>query len=163
MVRMFSCSFNFKNLSYIYLKNFLIMKFISEKVAVHGMFAAFTLITIFHLFVLSGVIPYNIVWGGRLETKSEMVRFELFSILLNIIMATIVAIRAGIIKFYLNPIVLKAFFWAMFILFSLNTLGNLFSLSLLEKVIFTPLTFILAICSLKLALSKVLVKSNKSI
>ncbi|MEN9442639.1 MAG: hypothetical protein RLZ33_2716 [Bacteroidota bacterium] len=46
---------------------------------------------------------------------------------------------------------LRFAFWLFFVLFSLNTLGNLFAETLTETLIFTPLTILLAVLSLRLA------------
>ena len=41
------------------------------------------LATVFHLVVLLKIIPFQIVWGGRLQTEQDMYVFELGSILVN--------------------------------------------------------------------------------
>jgi hypothetical protein len=40
----------------------------------------------------------------------------------------------------------------MFVLFAINTVGNIFSNNELERLIFTPLTLLLAVFSLRLAI-----------
>jgi len=44
--------------------------------------------------------------------------------------------------------------WIMFVLFTANTIGNLFSLNELESIIFTPITLVLALQTLRLALHR---------
>ena len=109
---------------------------------------------IFHLMVLVGIIPYQMVWGGRLQSKSEMISFELVSILMNFLMLAIVVIHAKIVKLKIYPIALKIALWLMTVLFTLNTIGNLLSLNDLERYIFTPLTLLLAVFSFILASKK---------
>lgn len=41
-----------------------------------SMLFLFSIIMIFHFLILVGVIPYTIVWGGRLNSDIEMYRFE---------------------------------------------------------------------------------------
>jgi hypothetical protein len=101
-----------------------------------------------------GVVPYKIVWGGRLETVSQMIRFEVISITINLIMLSWVAIKSGNLKWSLSKRWIQAGFWVMVALFSLNTVGNLFAISQWERWIFTPLTFLLAVFSLRLAIEK---------
>lgn len=105
----------------------------------------FTAILVFHFLVLLQVIPYGMVWGGRLQSVQQMVVFELVSIALNLLFVCTVAMESGFIKRILPGKVLKIILWAMIVLFSLNTLGNLNSLNNLETIIFTPVTLILAV------------------
>ncbi len=44
--------------------------------------------------------------------------------------------------------------WVMVAIFGLNTIGNLFAESMLEKLVFTPVTAALAVLSLRLAIEK---------
>jgi hypothetical protein len=104
--------------------------------------------------IMTGIIPFEIVWGGRLKDKSQMLTFETISVVVNLVMLTVVAIKAGILKTGINPVIIRIFLWIMFVIFFLNTIGNIFSNNELEKIIFTPLTLILSIFSLRLAISK---------
>lgn len=116
---------------------------------------------LFHFSVLSGIVPYQIVWGGRLQNQSEMIQFELVSILLNFLMFAIVAIQARVIKLRVHPIVVKIALWLMVFIFVMNTIGNIISLNDLERYIFTPLTLLLAIFSFILASKKRVTSPNK--
>jgi hypothetical protein len=125
---------------------------ISIRLATLALLVIFTLVMVFHLFVIIGVIPFNMVWGGRLQTHEQMISFEVTSILLNFTMLAVVAVYAGYLKVKLNPGIIKVVLWIMVILFLLNTIGNLFSNNEWEKIIFTPITLLLAIFSLRLAI-----------
>ncbi len=111
----------------------------------------FSLILIFHLMIVSGFIPYDMVWGGRLENREQMLRFESVSIALNLLMLGIVLIKSGRLKIEIQPMILRVCFWIMGGLFALNTLGNLLSSNLWEAIIFTPLTLVLSFYSFKIA------------
>jgi hypothetical protein len=128
-------------------------KLISEQLAINVLTAVLSLVIVFHLLVLSGVVPFDIVWGGRISSAAEMQRFELVSIAINAVMLLVVCIRAGFIRIQIAPVILKVAFWLMTILFLLNTIGNLFSQNDFEKLVFTPLTFALMIFSYRLAIS----------
>lgn len=123
-------------------------------------FAAITLIAIlgaiviFHLLVISGVIPYQIVWGGRLKDRNQMLRFETISILMNLVMLAVVMIRVGFVRVRVHPMTTKIALWLMAALFLLNTVGNLLSNNETERIIFTPLTALLCLLSLRLATSR---------
>jgi len=125
---------------------------ITEKFATNALLIIFILVMLFHVQVLLGIIPFDIVWGGRLKSQEEMIPFEITSIALNSVMLGIVMMQAGLLRVNVKPIVLKVAFWCMFVLFAINTVGNIFSNNELERLIFTPLTFLLAVFSLRLAL-----------
>ncbi len=129
-------------------------KLISEKTAAYGTLILLSIFVIFHLFVVAGFVPQNIVWGGRITNREELLRMEAISILINLAIISIVAVRAGLVKVRTRSTILKVAFWLMFVLFALNTIGNLFSLNTFEKYAFTPVTFILAVFCLRLALDK---------
>ena len=126
---------------------------ISERLATNGLLAVLSLVIVFHLLVLLRIIPYSIVWGGRLTSDTQMVRFELTSIVINTLMLTVVAIRAGLLRIMVPALLINITLWLMAGLFTLNTVGNLASLNTVEQLVFTPLTLILAIFSLRLALA----------
>jgi hypothetical protein len=125
----------------------------TKRIATIGLLFILTLVILFHLLVITGVVPFQIVWGGRLKDTSQMLVFETLSILLNVLMLLVVAIQAGLVKVSLNRLTLKIAFWLMGLLFFINTIGNLVSLNALEQVVFTPLTLLLALFSFRLAIS----------
>lgn len=127
---------------------------ISENLAIKGILIILSLVVLFHLCVLIGIVPPEIVWGGRISDRSELVKMEIISILINLVMLQIVMVRAGYFKIKINPMIIKIALWAMAILFLLNTIGNIFSKNDFEKFAFTPLTLILAIFCIRLAISK---------
>jgi hypothetical protein len=131
-----------------------VKKIISESTAANSLLLVLLAIVIFHLLVIVHIIPYQIVWGGRMENRNQIIRLELISIIINLLMMAVVLIKAGLISFSINRRWLRLLFWLMFFFFLLNTLGNLVSLNQVEKFIFTPITLFLAFCSLRLALSK---------
>lgn len=113
--------------------------------------ALLALTTVFHMLVITGIIPYSIVWGGRLTDMSQVIVFEAVSLLINLIIGYIVLVRGGYIATS-RPRVIQAGIWIVCFLFILNTVGNLFSASSLERAIFTPLTLLLALLTYRLAL-----------
>ena len=116
-----------------------------------GMILIFVLSIVFHLLVLTGVIPFEIVWGGRLKSEAQMLPFELVSIAINLIFLFFILAGAGYVRLKISGRFLRFVFWIMFALFLLNTLGNLLSDNTLERIIFTPVTAILSVFSFILA------------
>ena len=128
-------------------------KLFAERTASYFILIVLSLIVLFHLLVLVGIIPFKIVWGGRLTDHSQMIRFETVSIIANLIMLAIVSVRIGLLKLRVHPLIITILLWLMCALFALNTVGNLLSMNLFEKLVFTPLTLLLSLCSLRLAIN----------
>ena len=126
----------------------------TKRIAAQGILLVLSLMVLFHVLVMFQVIPYGMVWGGRLKDSSQMLLFEAISIAVNLLMLGAVAISAGMVKVKINRTILKAALWTMFAVFLLNTIGNLLSNNETEKLIFTPITLLLALFSLRLALDK---------
>lgn len=126
---------------------------IPEVFASRCLIILFTMIIGFHLLVLGGIIPFGIVWGGRLQNAEEMRSFEIVSIVLNLMMIAVVAIRSEMIPLPINATLIRVVLWLMTGLFLLNTIGNLASVSETEKLVFTPVTLVLSILCLRLALA----------
>jgi hypothetical protein len=109
-----------------------------------------TLVILFQLLVLTGVIPYAIVWGGRLSSDSQMVQFVSASIFTNSIFIGIVLIKIQVIAIKMKTALINGLLWVMILIYLLNTIGNLMAKTELEKYIFTPLTLLLAILLFRL-------------
>lgn len=122
--------------------------------AVKTMLVLLAAVLIFHALILIQVIPFDIVWGGRLQSVEQMQGFELISISINLLVMLVVAIKAGYVRSRLPIKAINFLLWSFVVLFTLNTIGNLIAESNLESIIFTPLTFISAILCLRIALEK---------
>lgn len=119
-----------------------------RRIATYGLTLILGLVVLFHICVLTGLIPFSIVWGGRLENQEQMIVFEAISIFLNVCMLAIVFISIR----HRNTLIVIAL-WLMAVLFFINTIGNLLSTNELERILFTPLTLVLTIFSVRLAFS----------
>jgi len=125
-------------------------KFISETTAIAITTAILAAIIIFHLLIATGIVSYEIVWGGRIENPDQMIVMETISILVNLLMLVIIGLRARFLEWKVSKKVIRIGLWVMVIIFSLNTIGNLLAETMLEKAIFTPLTILLALMSYRL-------------
>lgn len=130
----------------------MIKKIISERIAGLALTGILSLTILFHLAVVVGFVPIDMIWGGRLKTQEELYVFESISLVLNTLMLWIVIIRIGYTKARMNLKIVRVVLWLMVILFSLNTIGNLMAFNNLEAYIFTPITFILALFCFRLAI-----------
>lgn len=98
------------------------------------------LVIVFHALILVRIIPYEIAWGGRLKTAEEMYVFETLSILINAFFVFILVQKGGYMPTYIRPKTVSAILCVFFVLFVLNTIGNLFAETNFEKC-FSLLTF----------------------
>ena len=135
------------------LRRDLLKNFLSERWALHGLLSFFLLTLHFHALVVVGVIPSALVWGGRLRDQSQMLRFESGALVVTLLLLAAVAVQAGYVKFRVPQKVMTVVFSLMALLFLANTAGNLTSTNELEKRLFTPLTLLLALLSLRVAFS----------
>lgn len=129
-----------------------LVKRISKQVAVKVLLLISVIALILHVLILTGVIPFQYVWGGRLETEDQMFKFEAVSLIINLFVVGVVASVGGFIKPILPPKVLRVFLWVFAVLFGLNTIGNIVSLNSIEAIIATPITLIAAIMFFRLAI-----------
>jgi hypothetical protein len=127
---------------------------IPYKKAIDIVLVILSMVSLFHLLVLTEIIPYNIVWAGKINSVSEMRVFEFFSLSINTVIIFVIAIKANYLKWNVPVRFLNGFIWFIFFLFSLNTIGNLFAATNFEKFVFTPMTFILAVLCLRIVKEK---------
>lgn len=121
------------------------MKGISKITAIRILVSLLILVIIFHITVLFQIVPYNIVWGGRLKSVEEMYAFETVSIFINILLVGLLVWKSRLIRKGTSNKVLNAILWILLVLFALNTVGNLLAETILEKIVFTPLTLLFSI------------------
>lgn len=122
-------------------------------IAQSGLLILLSLLLLLHLIILLKLIPYHLVWGGRLKSDKEMYRFEIFSILINALFVVVILVQGNFLTIDIPNKLITYALWIMTGLFLLNTLGNVTSKNKLEQMLFTPITILMAIFSLILALS----------
>ncbi len=118
-----------------------------------GLLILLTLFLLLHLIILLKIIPYNLIWGGRLKSDTEMYRFEIFSLLITSLFIVVILAHADLWIINIPDKIITVALWIMTGLFLLNTLGNAVSKNKIERLVFTPVTIVMAIFSLVLALS----------
>ncbi len=129
-------------------------KLLPFNVAINMLLLLVILILLFHFLVLLLVIPYNIVWAGKINTVQEMYVFESISIVINTLLLFIILIKSGRLKVHVSMSLMQIILWIFVFVFALNTLGNLTSKTNLEKFTATPLTLILSVLFLRVAIDK---------
>jgi hypothetical protein len=124
------------------------------KFAIKTMLILLFLVFAFHLLVLTELIPYTIVWGGKFQNITQMRRFELVSVIINPFMICVLAIKGNYISVNIPVKVINIILWLFVVLFALNTIGNLFAATLTETLVFAPLTFISALLCFRIVMER---------
>ena len=127
---------------------------ISQKQALILMITLLTVVLLFRTLVLTGIIPYAIVWAGKISSVKEMRILEATSIIINSFLIIILLLKSDYIQNKIPIKILNAIIWLFVIFFSLNTIGNFFAKSKFELYFFTPLTFISTILCLRIVIDK---------
>lgn len=117
---------------------------IKANAAIKILLATTGAVLIFHLLIISRVIPYEHTWGGRLKNEQDMLVFESFSFLINILLSITLMIKGGMLPLKIPSIVISTVLWFFFVLFVVNTFTNLFAETTLEKS-FSILTLLFAV------------------
>lgn len=131
-------------------------KLISFKLASQLSQLLFGLLILFHLTVITGIlffdfVPVDFLWGGRLENQDQLLSFEIISLLLIILCFLIVLVGTARIKIPSLMRAAKVGLWILFVLFLLNTAGNLLAKTLFENLI-AIVSALLSLLCLRLAL-----------
>lgn len=116
----------------------------TNKISIKIILGLLLIAVIFHLCIIAKIIPYEITWGGRLNSEQEMYVFECISIFINLFLGFVLLMKGGYIKRYFRQSVINIILWIFFIFFVLNTIGNIFAKTSFEKSL-TILTLIFAI------------------
>lgn len=130
-------------------------KLISARLAGNILLTALGLLFVFHILVLFKVLPADIVWGGQIRgVQANLITLETIALLVTVFFMLIVAAKAGYIQAGKLSVAANIGVWLIFIFLLLNTLGNLASGVSFENLIAAPITIILALCALRLAIEK---------
>lgn len=62
------------------------------------MIALSTAVSLFHILVLIGIIPFSLVWAGKINSVTEMRTFEAVLIIINSFLIFIPLLRSNYIK-----------------------------------------------------------------
>jgi len=128
---------------------------ISARMAGNILLIALGLLTIFHILVLLNVVSPDIVWGGQASnTKVSLLTLEIVALLVTALMAVIIAAKIGYIQAGRFKVAVNIGIWIVVAYLLLNMLGNLASGVSAEGFIFAPITLILALFALRLAIKE---------
>lgn len=106
---------------------------ISSKISANILIALISLVILFHISVIVKLIPFEIVWGGQITNEQEMYIFEVVSILINALLLLTILTKVNYITLSIPLKVVDVILWVFVWLFLINTIGNLFAETYLEK------------------------------
>jgi hypothetical protein len=130
-------------------------KLISMKLAGSLLLGSLGLLAVFHLLVLLGVIPADIVWGGAIQNSTtSLFPLEMISLLVTLLFAVVIAAKAGYIKVFRFQTAVNIGVWVVFAILLLSMLANFASGVAFENLVFAPIAVVLAFCAYRLASGK---------
>lgn len=124
---------------------------ISTRRAAQILLGILGVVVVVHILVLIGVIPSDVVWGGN-ATEGSVVVLESIALATTLLFMAVVAAKGGLITLPVPPKAITIGMWFMVVYFILNTLGNLLAQSSTETLFFAPLTLLMVVLALRLAL-----------
>lgn len=102
---------------------------ISKNQALKIISGELTAIIVFHMLIIIRIIPYEIVWAGKLKSVNKMYVFEMVSVFINILLFGVLFLKGNYIKHYINSKIINGILWFFIFVFALNTVGNLMAKS----------------------------------
>lgn len=108
------------------------------------------------LLVAVGIIPISMLWGGSQPelTPSLRVTSVVAAVILGVFIY-IIRYRAGLVGRVPQPTLIRVAAWVVTGYMVLNTLGNLASVSNVERFLFGPMAIVLAVSSFIVAASRI--------
>jgi hypothetical protein len=126
-----------------------------SRIAANVATVLFIVVMLIQLLLAAGILPVSMAWGGR---QSELtLGLRIGSIVAVVILGFflyVIRARAGLIGNSPPTTAIKVFSWVITAFMVLNTLGNLTSVSNIERLVFTPITLLLVASCAVVSLSK---------
>lgn len=105
----------------------------------------FVLTIILQLLLAAGILPISMAWGGRQSELTPALRIaSLAAAFLLGFFLYVIRRRVGLIGDIPVPLTIQVLSWIITAFMAFNTIGNLASSSKGEKILFGPISFLLA-------------------
>ena len=120
----------------------------------------FVMVIVLQIFLAVGILPITMAWGGGQSQLTASLRISriIAAVLLGAFIY-VIRYRAGLVGTVRIPVFMKVVSWIITAIMALNTLGNIASTSTVEKLIFGPITLILAVACLLVLASRPEIRS----
>lgn len=123
---------------------------ISIELAGYILLITLGLLIIFHILIFVGIVPYNIVWAGKIKSKKELLLMESISLFISLMAAIIVGSKTNNLILIKDPTIVNIGMWILLALFVFNTIGNLTAKNPIEKYGFGTLTILISFLVLRI-------------
>ena len=101
-----------------------------------------SIIVFYHICVLMQYIPYTLIYGGKIHTLEEMYLYEVFSLIVNILILSIIYLKKKFIIEKKHNTKLDLMVYGLCGVFMFVSLYNLLAFNLVEILIAVPYTCI---------------------
>tara|TARA_R110002111_G_scaffold258991_1_gene328574 strand:+ start:661 stop:1071 length:411 start_codon:yes stop_codon:yes gene_type:complete len=133
-------------------------KIINYKTAVSLSLFLLGILTLFHVGILMGIlffdfVPLGFLWGGKMKSVSQLLNFEIVSVLTSSIFFFLLLIKSKWLNLPRLSGISKIAMWVICALFLVNTIGNLIATNAVEKW-FGVATGLLSFLFLRIAIEK---------
>ncbi len=130
-------------------------KIINVRTAGNILLVAFGLLAVFHLLVIFEVVSSGMVWGGQAAGSASTGRtLEIISLVATVLFGLVVTAKLDYIVEGRFRQAIRILLWIIFAYLLLNALGNLASGVSVENLIFAPISVLMALLVLRLAIEK---------
>jgi hypothetical protein len=123
---------------------------ISIELAGYILLITLGLLIIFHILIFVGIVPYNIVWAGKIKSKKELLFMESISLFISLMAVIIVGSKTNNLILIKDPTIVNIGMWILLALFVFNTIGNLTAKNPIEKYGFGTLTILISFLVLRI-------------
>ena len=115
----------------------------------------FAVVIVLQLLLAVGILPASMAWGGRQpELTPGLQMASIVAAFILALFAYVIRRRAGLVGTTAPSRWIKIASWLITGFMVLNTVGNITSLSAGERMLFTPVTIILAVSCFMVSISK---------
>ena len=115
----------------------------------------FVVTIILQLLLAAGILPISMAWGGQQSVLTTTLRLaSLAAAAILGFFAYVVRRRAGLVGYETIPTTIKILSWFITAFLALNTVGNLASQSIGEKILFAPISFLSALACFVVSISR---------
>jgi len=115
----------------------------SKVAAITVLMGLLSLVILLHLGILFQLIPYDIVWAGKIDSLEAMYLLETVSLILNGTLMLVLYLKLKHLKQAMPTPVVDVILWIYVVIFGLNSLGNLFAQTLFELIFGTLFTLVM--------------------
>jgi len=115
----------------------------------------FAVVIVLQLLIAAGIFPISMAWGGRQPVLNIGLRVaSLASAVVLGFFAYVIRYRAGLVGPETISTTIRILAWFVTAFMAFNTVSNITSQSVGEKIIFTPITLILTVACFVVSISK---------